>query len=192
MALSCQSSRREEERILGTIEVFLFSQHRKRSWLAYSSTDWTNALFPISCLRLDVVLAVVEALWIWSILCFRQLSEKCEEHNMPLYAVFIDFSKDFDTVFGKYWCTAEFINLTRALHNVMQAHVDQGSYISKVFAVTDFVKQGCVLAPTLFSLYLTAILKAAFDGVGDGIFIQTRTNADLFNVPLFKAKTRTT
>ena len=56
---------------------------------------------------------------------------------------------------------------------------------------TDFVKQGCVLAPTLFSLYLT-MLKAAFDGVGDGIFIQTRTNADLFNVPLFKAKTRTT
>ena len=73
----------------------------------------------------------------------------------------------------------------------MQAHVDQGSYISKVFAVTYFVKQGCVLAPTLFSLYLT-MLKAAFDGVGDGIFIQTRTNADLFNVPLFKAKTRTT
>ena len=78
---------------------------------------------------------------------------------MPLYAVSIDFSKAFDTVFGKYWCTAEFINLTRALHNVMQAHVDQGSYISKVFAVTDFVKQGCGLAPTLFSLYLTAMLK---------------------------------
>ena len=110
---------------------------------------------------------------------------------MPLYAVFIDFSKDFDTVFGKYWCTAEFINLTRALHNVMQAHVDQGSYISKVFAVTDFVKEGCVLAPTLFSLYLTAMLKyVAFDGVGDGVFIQTCTNADLFNVPLFKAKRR--
>ena len=34
--------------------------------------------------------------------------------------------------------------------------------------------------------------KVAFDGVGDGIFIKTRTNADLFNVPLFKAKTRTT
>ena len=56
---------------------------------------------------------------------------------------------------------------------------------------TDFLKQGCVLAPTLFSPYLT-MLKAAFDGVGDGIFIHTRTNADLFNVPLFKAKTRTT
>ena len=34
--------------------------------------------------------------------------------------------------------------------------------------------------------------KVPFDGVGDGILIQTRTNADLFNVPLFKAKTRST
>ena len=50
----------------------------------------------------------------------------------------------------------------------MQAHVDQGSYIPKVFAVTDFAKQGCVLAQTLFSLYLTAMLKAAFDGVARG------------------------
>ena len=47
-------------------------------------------------------------------------------------------------------------------------------------SVTDFVKQGYVLASTLFSLYLTAMLAVAFDGVGDGIFIQTRTDADLF------------
>ena len=53
-------------------------------------------------------------------------------------------------------------------------------HLQGIFAVTDFVKQGCVLAPTLFSLYLTAMLKAAFDGIGN------------VNVPLFKAKTRTT
>ena len=35
----CQSSRMEEERTVGTIEVFLFSQQPKRSLLAYSSTD---------------------------------------------------------------------------------------------------------------------------------------------------------
>ena len=28
----------------------------------------------------------------------RQVQEKCLEQNMPLYAVFIDFSKEFDTV----------------------------------------------------------------------------------------------
>ena len=58
MPLSCQSSRMEEERTVGTIDVFLFSQQPKRSLLAYSSTDWTSTLFPISCLRLDVVFAV--------------------------------------------------------------------------------------------------------------------------------------
>ena len=62
----------------------------------------------------------------------------------------------------------------------MQAHVDQGNYISKKFALANGEKQGCVLAPTLFSLYLSAImLEVAFDDVGDGIFIQTRFDTDL-------------
>ena len=73
----------------------------------------------------------------------------------------------------------------------MQAHVDQGNYISKKFALTNGEKKGCVLAPTLFSLYLTAMLEVAFDDVGEGIFIQTRINADLFNLALFREKTRT-
>ena len=38
----------------------------------------------------------------------------------------------------------------------------------------------------------TAIFKVTFDGVGDGIFNQTRIDADLFNVVLFREKTRTT
>ena len=38
----------------------------------------------------------------------------------------------------------------------------------------------------------TAMLKVAFDGVGDGIFIQIRIDTELFNVTLFRAKTRTT
>ena len=53
------------------------------------------------------------------------------------------------------------------------------------------MKQGTVLAPTLFSLYRTAMLEVAFDGVGNSIYIQTHTNPDLFNVALFRAKTRT-
>ena len=63
----------------------------------------------------------------------------------------------------------------------MQAHVAHGNYISKEFALTNGEKKGCVLAPTLFSLYLTAMPEVAFDDFGDGIFIQTRIDADLFN-----------
>ena len=49
-----------------------------------------------------------------------------------------------------------------------------------------------MLAPKLFSLYRTAMLEVGFDGAGNSIYIQTHTNPDLFNVALFRAKTRTT
>ena len=130
----------------------------------------------------------------------RQIQEKCTEQNLEMYAVFIDFTKAFDTVsreglwlvLKRFGCTEKVINLIKALHNGMQAKVVQGSEVSNQFAVTNGVKQGCVLAPTLFSLYLTAMLDVAFRNVKEGIYIQTRCGADLFNVSHFKSKTRTT
>jgi hypothetical protein len=49
-----------------------------------------------------------------------------------------------------------------------------------------------VLAPTLFSIFLSAMLDEAFRNMGDGVYIQFRQNAELFNVALFRAKTKTT
>ena len=130
----------------------------------------------------------------------RQIQEKCTEQNMELYAVFIDFTKAFDTVsrdglwsvLKKFGCTGKVVNMIKALHEGMQAKVVQGKDTSNEFAVANGVKQGCVLAPTLFSLYLTAMLEVAFKDVKEGIYIQTRHGADLFNVAHFKSKTRTT
>ena len=51
------------------------------------------------------------------------------------------------------------------------------------------MKQGCVLTPTLFSIYLAAMLEVAFKGTG--VYNQTRKEADLFNVAQFKAKSKT-
>ena len=73
----------------------------------------------------------------------------------------------------------------------MQASVAQGTNHSNEFAVTNEVKQGCVLAPTFFSLYLSAMLEVAFDDSLDGVIIQTWHNADLFNIDHFKARTKT-
>ena len=39
------------------------------------------------------------------ILCLRQLQEKCIEQDRPLYIVFVDFTKAFDTV-GRDWTMA--------------------------------------------------------------------------------------
>lgn len=43
------------------------------------------------------------------------------------------------------------------------------------------VKQGCVLAPTLFGIYFASLLHCAFDENKDGIYIRTRADGSLFN-----------
>ena len=72
------------------------------------------------------------------------------------------------------------------------ANVTVGGEVSESFNVTDGVNQGCVLAPTLFSIFLSAMLDEAFRDMGDGVYIQSRQSADLFNVAHFRAKTKTT
>ena len=46
--------------------------------------------------------------------------------------------------------------------------------------------------PTLFSIFLSAMLDDAFRDMGDGVYIQSRQSADLFNFAHFRAKTKTT
>ena len=70
--------------------------------------------------------------------------------------------------------------------------VTVGGEILKSFSVTNAVKQGYVLAPTLFSIFLSAMLDEAFRDMGDGVYIQSRESADLFHVAYFRAKTKTT
>ncbi|BHF75324.1 hypothetical protein SprV_0501842000 [Sparganum proliferum] len=44
----------------------------------------------------------------------------------------------------------------------MMTHIMDNGAISEAFAVTDGVKQDCVLAPTLFSLISSAMLMDAY------------------------------
>ena len=81
--------------------------------------------------------------------------------------------------------------MIEALHTGMMANVSVGWEVSESFSVTNGVKQGCVLAPTLFSIFLSAMLDKAFRDMGGGIYIQSRQSADLFNVAHFRAKTKT-
>ena len=81
--------------------------------------------------------------------------------------------------------------MIESLHTGMMVNVRNGGEVSDTFAITG-VKQGCVLAPTLFSIFLSAMLEEAFRDMGDGIYIQSRQNADLFTVAHFRTKTKNT
>ena len=134
------------------------------------------------------------------IFCLRQLQEKCIEQDRPLYMVFVDFSKAFDTVrrtglwqlLRKYGCPEKFTTMIEALHTRMMANVSVGGEVSESSTVINGVTQGCILAPTLFSIYLSAMLDDAFRDMGVGVYIQSRQSAYLFNVAHFIAKTKNT
>ena len=128
----------------------------------------------------------------------RQVQEKCREQHLDLYTTFVDLTKAFDTVsreglwriMAKFGCPARFINMVRQFHDGMQASVQEAGVNSEPFPVTNGVKQGCVLAPTLFSMMFTAMLSDAFREDACGMQFRYRTDCSIFNNTV-KLKART-
>ena len=79
----------------------------------------------------------------------------------------------------------------RQLHDGMLARVQDSGESSDPFPVSNGVKQGCVLAPTLFSLMFSAMLTDAFAGTDVGIGIKYRFDGSVFNLRRLQAKTKT-
>ena len=60
--------------------------------------------------------------------------------------------------------------------------------IHQSFKVRSGVKQGCVLALTLFAIYFAVLLQHAFDGKENGIYIRNRSDGSLSNLKILKSK----
>ena len=78
------------------------------------------------------------------------------------FACFIDFKKAFDTVQRQclwykllsFGLNGRIINALQSLYNSVSCSVKVNDYMTDWFSVNQGVKQGCVLSPTLFSLYV--------------------------------------
>ena len=128
----------------------------------------------------------------------RQLQEKCQEQNVDFYMTFVDLTKAFDTVSHEgFWkimatfgCPAKFIAMVRQFHDGMLARVQNDGQFSDPFPVTNGVKQGCVLASTLFSMMFSAMPTDVFQDGDNSIPIRYRFDGKLFNLRRLQAKSK--
>ena len=61
---------------------------------------------------------------------------------------------------------------------------------SEPFEIHSGVKQGRVLAPTLFGIFFGLLLKHAVNTTTEGIYLRTRSDGRLFNLARLRAKTK--
>ena len=53
------------------------------------------------------------------------------------------------------------------------------------------MKQGCVLAPTLFAIFFSMMLREAKEDLNEGIYINFTTDGSIFNLRRLLARTKT-
>ena len=111
---------------------------------------------------------------------------------------FVDLTKAFDTVIrkgllkimAKFGCPVKFIAMVRQFHDGMLARLQNDGEFSDPSPVANGVKQGCVLASTLFNMMFSAMLTDAFQDGDNGIPIRYRFDGKLFNLRRFQANSK--
>lgn len=125
----------------------------------------------------------------------KQLQEKCREQHKPLYIAFIDLTKAFDFVsrdglfkiLKKIGCPPTLLSIISSFHENTHSTINFDCTSSQPFKITSGVKQGCVLAPTLFGIFFSTLLQYAFQDSQEGVFLHTRSDGKLFNLARLRA-----
>ena len=130
----------------------------------------------------------------------RQLQEKCLEQNRALYMVFVDLTKAFDTVnrsllweaLRRFGCPPKFLTIIRDLHEGTMARIVSQGERSEPFDVNAGVRQGCVIAPVVFNLFIAGVFHCARLGMNpqDSVGVNYRLDGSLFNLRRLQARTK--
>ena len=128
----------------------------------------------------------------------RQIQEKCTEQQQPLFMAFIDLTKAFDSlnrealwkILKRMGCPEKFIAILRLLHDGMTAKALCNGTETEPFTIKTGVKQGCILAPTIFDMYLLAVLALIKDQLPSGVTIRYRYDGSIFNLRRLNAVTK--
>ena len=113
--------------------------------------------------------------------------EKHIEQQRPLFHNFIDFKKAFDRVWHQgLWDTmasfgidTELINIIRSLYESTSSSVLLTNQIGPTFCTKVGVRQGCLLSPQLFNIFLERIMQVTLQNHESSIKIGGRQISNL-------------
>ena len=87
-------------------------------------------------------------------------------------------------------CPPKLLSIVKSFHVGMRGTVQFDGDISSDFEVKSGVKQGCLLAPILFGIFFSLLLKHAFKSSTDGVYLHSRSDSHLFNISRLRAKSK--
>ena len=119
---------------------------------------------------------------------FSIINHSLNVRKKPLYVCFVDFKRAFDTVsYHILWCKlikygikGKFLDLIKSMYAKVKSCVRSDDGLTKLFAYKRGLRQGCLLSPLLFALFLSDLNNFLLDGAGGITLWDTRICAMLY------------
>ena len=124
------------------------------------------------------------------VLC--QLQEQCQEQNKGLYVTFADLTKAFNSVsrtgiwliLKQLVCPQDVLQMVIRLLKNQRGQITLNGDLSEPFLITDDMKKFCVLALTLFGIFISMMLMQVTADLDeeDGVYVMHCVGGSLFNL----------
>ena len=121
------------------------------------------------------------------IFALRQIVEKRWEYALPVYCTFMDLEKAYDSVWREgMWQIAEFYGIPTKIVQLLRSwYTDISSCVrleesdGDWFPIRSGLRQGCVMSPSLFNLYMDAMMRKVTEGEAGGVMVGSERVMDL-------------
>ena len=101
------------------------------------------------------------------IIIYNLVRQKCHKEGSKIFSCFVDFKKAFDSIprdlllkkLLDFGITGKLFNIIKHIYSSDKAAIKSNNSRSDFFGLNLGVRQGCILSPLLFNLFLSDLAK---------------------------------